>query len=113
MFSYVTDIIFVLRLPLYFNRDAIGGNAGFQLLVTLSSQFLGFSMAGLTRRVLVYPPAMIWPANLAQIALNKSFHSEVNLPANGWTISRLKYFLAIFFAYGLYYVSVALFRLLS
>ena len=61
-------------------------------------------MAGLTRRVLVYPPAMIWPANLAQIALNKSFHTEQNLPANGWTISRLKYFLTIFIAYGLYYV---------
>ena len=40
--AYVTDIIFVLRLPKYFNRDNIGGNAGFQLLVTLASQFLGF-----------------------------------------------------------------------
>lgn len=91
-------------------------------------------MAGLTRRVLVYPPAMIWPgqssppfvppslrlhrhpltprrtrshafaANLGQVALNKSFHQEQNLPANGWTISRLKYFLILFTAYGLYYV---------
>jgi len=38
----VTDVIFVLRLPIYFNRDNIGGNAGFQILVTMASQFLGF-----------------------------------------------------------------------
>lgn len=31
-------------------------------------------MAGLCRRFLVYPPSMVWPTNLANIALFRSFH---------------------------------------
>lgn len=58
---YATDIVFVQRLPMFFNQNAVGGNPGFQILLTVSTQLIGFSMAGLTRRFLVYPPAMIWP----------------------------------------------------
>ncbi|KAL8283601.1 hypothetical protein RQP46_005396 [Phenoliferia psychrophenolica] len=99
---YTTDVIFVLRLPVFFNQTVLG--AGFQILITLSTQLLGFGIAGLTRRFLVYPPAMIWPVNLATIALNKSFHATTNPVANGWRISRLKMFLYVFIAYSLYFV---------
>lgn len=58
---YATDIVFVQRLSMFFNQNAVGGNPGFQILLTVSTQLIGFSMAGLTRRFLVYPPAMIWP----------------------------------------------------
>ncbi|KAH8926369.1 hypothetical protein BT69DRAFT_1331333 [Atractiella rhizophila] len=47
---------------------------------------------------------MIWPNNLAQIALNRSFHFDKNLPANVWRISRLRFFLIVFIRYGLYFV---------
>lgn len=53
---YSTDIVFVQRLPQFFNQNVLGSNAGYQLLLTISTQLIGFSMAGLTRRFLVYPP---------------------------------------------------------
>jgi len=102
--AYVTDIIVVQRLPQYFNDNSLGGNPGYQILCCLSTQLLGFAVAGLSRRFLVYPPSMIWPSNLAQIALNRSFHFDKNLPANGWKISRLRFFCVVFFAYGFYFV---------
>jgi hypothetical protein len=54
---YSTDIIFVQRLPQYFNQNALASQFGYQILITLSTQMLGFSIAGLSRRFLVYPPA--------------------------------------------------------
>ncbi|KAK4705116.1 hypothetical protein P7C70_g1089, partial [Phenoliferia sp. Uapishka_3] len=97
---YSTDIIFVQRLPQYFNQTQIG----YQILMTLATQMLGFGVAGLARRFLVYPPSMIWPSNLATIALNKSFHDMTNKPANGWTITRIRFFTYVFTAYALYFV---------
>ncbi|ORY45728.1 OPT superfamily oligopeptide transporter [Rhizoclosmatium globosum] len=40
----------------------------------LVTQFLGYGLSGLTRRFLVRPTAMWWPANLPVIALFTSFH---------------------------------------
>lgn len=37
-------------------------------------------------------------------ALNKSFHQEANPVAHGWRISRLRFFMIVFIAYGLYFV---------
>lgn len=34
---------------------------GFAMLFTISSQMIGFGLAGIFRRFLVYPAAMIWP----------------------------------------------------
>ncbi|KAL8283781.1 hypothetical protein RQP46_005213 [Phenoliferia psychrophenolica] len=101
---YSTDIIFVQRLPQFFNQNAVGGNAGYQIMLTLSTQLIGFCMAGFSRRFLVYPPAMIWPANLATIVLNRSFHQDTNPIAHGWKISRLRFFTYVFFGYGMYFV---------
>ncbi|KAK4701800.1 hypothetical protein P7C70_g4425, partial [Phenoliferia sp. Uapishka_3] len=91
--------------PVCTNKSSTGrANPGYQILMTLATQMLGFGVAGLARRFLVYPPAMIWPSNLATIALNRSFHEEENKPANGWRISRLRFFLYVFIAYSLYFV---------
>lgn len=54
------------------------------------------------------PQAMIWPRPLAQIAINKALHNENGREgnfANGWTISRLKFFMYCFVGMFLYYVS--------
>ncbi|KAL8279463.1 hypothetical protein RQP46_008025 [Phenoliferia psychrophenolica] len=101
---YSSDLIFVQRLPQYFNQLELGASAGYQILMTLSTQMMGFGVAGISRRFLVYPPSMIWPQALATVALNRSFHNDVNPPANGWTITRLRLFTIIFFAYGFYFV---------
>ena len=104
--AYICYIIFTLRMEFWYNDPATGSNAGFAILLgiatqvsrsfppptnrelNVSPQCMGFSIAGLCRRFLVYPPSMIWQGNLAQIALNASFHREKNTVANGWRVSR-------------------------
>ena len=47
-------------------------HSGTLVLVALSTNFIGYGLAGLTRRFLVYPSRAVWPASLATIALNVS-----------------------------------------
>lgn len=42
---------------------------GFQLLFAITNQMLGFGLAGVCRRWLVWPAAMIWPSDLVNCAL--------------------------------------------
>jgi hypothetical protein len=53
------QIIWVQYLPLYFN-SAWATNFGYQIMVALSTNFIGYGLAGLTRRFLVYPAYAIW-----------------------------------------------------
>lgn len=41
--------------------------------------------------------------NLSTIALNKSFHENKNLVANGWKMSRMRFFFIAFSAMFVYY----------
>ncbi|KAF7375383.1 OPT-domain-containing protein [Mycena sanguinolenta] len=99
---YTSNIIWIQYLPLYFNQSwALG--FGYQILVALSTNLIGYGLAGLTRRFLVYPASAIWPGNLAQIALNRAFHADKATVANGWSISRLRWFLYCFGAMFVYF----------
>ncbi|KAI1774277.1 small oligopeptide transporter [Hypoxylon cercidicola] len=72
---------------------------GYQILLSLSSQCIGFTFAGLVRNYLVWPSAMIWPSSLANCALFNALHDHrVSDPAktNGWSIGRYRYFLYVF-----------------
>ena len=51
----------------------------------------------------MYPSAAIWPRNLATIALNNSFHTEINPVANGWKVSQLRFFLYAFAGMFVYF----------
>ncbi len=64
----------------------------YQILLILSTQILGYSLAGITRRYLVRPSGMIWPAILVPTAMFTALHNEENKPADGWTISPRKFF---------------------
>lgn len=101
---YVTDLIATLRIKRFYGLEGKYSDAGFQLLMTISTQMLGLGLSGITRRFLVYPPMMIWPASLASLALNNVFHDSSNPIANGWTIGRYRFFLIVFILYGLYFV---------
>lgn len=48
------------------------------LLFVLSSQTLGYGMAGVMRKFVVRPAAMIWPSNLATCALFRILHNDEN-----------------------------------
>ena len=71
--------------------------------VALSINFIGYGLAGLTRRFLVYPSQAVWPANLATIALNRAFHAECNNVVNSWAISRMRWFMYCFTAMFIYF----------
>lgn len=66
---------------------------GFSVMVVLCCQLLGYGVAGLCSRWLVEPASMIWPGVLSNIALLSSMHSKANAVADGWRISRIKFFM--------------------
>lgn len=67
----------------------------YQLLLIISTQVLGYAFAGLTRRFLVRPSAMIWPGTLMSTAMFSTMHKTANKKANGWSISRYKFFILV------------------
>ena len=69
----------------------------YQILLTISTQILGYALAGLTRTYLVRPSGMIWPSTLASTTMFTSLHKEENKVADGWRISRSKFFLWVVF----------------
>ncbi|KAK0520421.1 hypothetical protein OC834_007044 [Tilletia horrida] len=86
--------------------------AAYQILFVLSSQLLGFSFAGLCRRWLVWPAAMIWPATLVQTALLGTFHNHKD--AQPGRMSREKFFLIAFvLAFAYYWFPGFIFTALS
>ena len=71
---------------------------GFQILLILSTQAMGFGVAGVARRFLVWPSSMVWPANLVTTTVMHSLHNHKPADAatsNGWTIGRYKFFLIV------------------
>ncbi|KAF2395795.1 small oligopeptide transporter [Trichodelitschia bisporula] len=79
---------------------------GFAIMFTLVTQMLGLGLAGLFRRFLVEPPAMIWPAILPNCALFNTLHDvEDNDPTqtNGWVVPRFRFFLIVLGAGFIWY----------
>ncbi|RHZ53120.1 small oligopeptide transporter, OPT family [Aspergillus thermomutatus] len=76
---------------------------GFHLLLTITTQLLGFGLAGMASRWLVGPATMIWPGVLSNAALLQTLHSRSNLLADGWIVSRLRFFLIVFTVGAIWY----------
>jgi len=84
------------------------------VLLVLSTQILGYAVAGMTRQFLVRPPAMIWPGLLVSTAMFTTLHKDENKPADGWLISRWRFFLIFFFgSFSFYFLPGLLFPALS
>ncbi|KZF23085.1 small oligopeptide transporter [Xylona heveae TC161] len=99
--AYSTDTLLAMSA---FYKKNLGW--GFQLLFTFTTQILGFGLAGIFRRFLVWPAAMIWPVQLPSAALFYALHkSEKVNPAEtgGWIMSRYRWFLIIFGAGFVWY----------
>ena len=96
--SSATDIIIVQEV---FYRQHFGYL--FQILLTLTTQMLGYGIAGICRRWLVYPSSMIWPSLLGTTTFLNTLHNRRNPVADGWTISRYKFFLYVFVGSCLWY----------
>ena len=97
-FAFATDVI-VEQTHFYNQKVSIV----YQLLLTLSTQILGYSFAGLARRFLVRPGGMIWPGTLMSAAMFTTLHKEENTVANGWKITRWKFFFVVWLSAFLFY----------
>ena len=108
-FAFATDVI-VEQTHFYNQKVTIL----YQLLLILSTQILGYSFAGLARRILVRPGGMIWPGTLMSAAMFTTLHKEENTIANGWKITRWKFFFIVWLsAFLFYFVPGLLFPALS
>ncbi|GAA5828625.1 hypothetical protein JCM11251_000877 [Rhodosporidiobolus azoricus] len=54
----------------------IAQGPGFDILLVLTTQLIGFGAAGLCRRFLVWPATMLWPQNLVFCTLLNTLHAE-------------------------------------
>ncbi|KFY09124.1 hypothetical protein V492_05597 [Pseudogymnoascus sp. VKM F-4246] len=99
-FAFATDVI-VEQTHFYKQPVTIT----YQVLLILSTQILGYAFAGLSRRFLVRPGGMIWPGTLMPAAMFTTLHKEENSIANGWTISRWKFFFVVWLsAFAFYFL---------
>ena len=108
-FAFATDVI--VEQHKFYKQDV---SLLYQVLLTISTQILGYAFAGLTRRYLVRPAAMIWPGTLMSTAMFTTMHKKENRLANGWTISRYRFFLIVWaVAFGWYFLPGLLMPALS
>ncbi|KAI7228699.1 OPT family small oligopeptide transporter [Hortaea werneckii] len=104
-YAYSTDALLALKAKPLYNLDM---GWGFQILFTLSSQVIGIALAGVFRRFLVWPAALIWPANFSITTLLYALHDKSRSdPAktNGWQISRYRFFAHVASGSFVYYWS--------
>ncbi|KAF9233210.1 OPT oligopeptide transporter protein-domain-containing protein [Melanogaster broomeanus] len=105
-----TDIVAVQRV--YYGQVR---SFGYQWMLVMSTQLIGFSIGGILRRFLVQPPSMIWPANLVTCALFNTLHAQTYAGiGNHGGISRERFFFYGFLASMCwYFVPGYLFQALS
>ncbi|KAF2765591.1 OPT family small oligopeptide transporter [Teratosphaeria nubilosa] len=113
-YAYSTDALLALKAKSLYNLDM---GWGFQILFTLSSQVIGIALAGMFRRFLVWPAAIIWPANFSMTTLLYALHDKKKAdPAktNGWSISTYRWYVYIAMgAFAWYWVPGVLWQGLS
>lgn len=98
---YAIYNIVVMKLDIFYGLKWVSWT--YQILFTLSTQFLGFAFAFVMLKVCVYPQKSVWPTLLPTIALNRALITkESYADINGWTASRFSFFFITFVASLLY-----------
>jgi hypothetical protein len=95
--------LLVMRLPIFFNQR--WANFGFAIVLALANQIFGLGMAGILRRLTVYPQEAVWPVSLPILALNRTLINSDNKreTVNGWKITRYVCFLISSGVFLVYY----------
>ncbi|CAH2355442.1 oligopeptide transporter 2 [[Candida] railenensis] len=100
--QYIAYNIYTQKVKLFYGNTWV--TWGYQVLLSLSTNFMGFGFAGILRRFACYPVKAIWPTVLPTLALNRALLSpDRKENINGWTISRYNYFFTLFGASFLYF----------
>ncbi|KAL9660216.1 hypothetical protein QQ045_025028 [Rhodiola kirilowii] len=94
---YAVNIITIVKA--FYLRDIHPAAA---MLLTQTTQLLGYGWAGIFRKFLVDSPYMWWPSNLVQVSLFRALHEIENRPKGGLT--RLQFFLMIMTSSFAYYI---------
>ncbi|KAI0596361.1 small oligopeptide transporter [Biscogniauxia sp. FL1348] len=76
---------------------------GLAVMAVICCQLCGYGVAGLCSTLLVQPATMIWPGVLGNVALLSSLHSRANAVADGWRITRIKFFMVVCFIAFVWY----------
>ncbi|CVK88654.1 probable isp4 protein [Fusarium mangiferae] len=99
--AYATDII--LAQVVFYKQDF---GLVFQLLLTISTQSVGYGIAGMLRKFLVYPASMIWPENLVGVTLMNAMYETNDAPDPtilGGRMHRYKWFAIVTACSFVYY----------
>ncbi|KAF9995526.1 hypothetical protein BGZ80_007482, partial [Entomortierella chlamydospora] len=87
--AYAIDILAATDIFLKFRINALGS-----LLMIITTQCVGYGMAGLLRKYLVYPAEMVWWSNLVQVVFYNTMHNTDEYKSTrlvrGW--SSMKFF---------------------
>ncbi|XP_047310164.1 oligopeptide transporter 1-like [Impatiens glandulifera] len=94
---YAVDILTIIKAFYYRPIHPLAA-----MLLTLSTQMLGYGWAGIFRKFLVDSPYMWWPANLVQVSLFRALHEHEKRPKRGLT--RLQFFLLVLVSSFAYYI---------
>ncbi|KAH8694011.1 OPT oligopeptide transporter protein-domain-containing protein [Talaromyces proteolyticus] len=97
---YSNFIVWTQVLPKYFNQP-YARTFGYQLLLSLSSDMMGYGLAGLCRKFLTYPSFCLFPQSLVTLALTNTLHHQENSTVTGpfrriYKLSRFRYFVFAF-----------------
>jgi OPT family small oligopeptide transporter len=96
------SMIMVQKLDIFYGDKWV--SFGYQILATLFFQFMGIGLAGIFRRIVVYPVKAIWPSSLYTIAMNRALMShDSGETIHGWKMSRYKFFFVVFIGGWFYY----------
>ncbi|KAJ6801586.1 oligopeptide transporter 1-like [Iris pallida] len=95
--AYAVGIVTIVKA--FYHRKI---NPAAALLLTITTQVLGFGWAGLFRKYLVDSPYMWWPSNLVQVSLFRAMHEEEKRAKGGTT--RLQFFIIVFISSFCYYI---------
>lgn len=102
-YAYSTDALLALQGKPFYN---VNFGWGFAIVFTLSSQLIGISIAGMFRRFLIWPSAMMWPNQFSKTSLFHALHDKSKdnqTTANGWRISQYRYFFYVVVGMFIYY----------
>ncbi|KAM0908353.1 hypothetical protein ACQ4PT_015510 [Festuca glaucescens] len=97
--SYVYAIGVITIVKAFYHRDIHPVAA---MILTQTTQLMGYGWAGLFRKFLVDSPYMWWPSNLVQVSLFRALHEKEKRPKGGST--RLQFFLIVLATSFAYYI---------
>jgi hypothetical protein len=101
--AYAIEILSSMDLFLNHQINAFGA-----IVLIITTQCLGYGMAGVLRKYLVYPAEMVWWSNLVQVVFYNAIHNTDEFKAKrmfrGW--SYMKYFWIVCGAMFIYEVDI-------